>query len=42
MRHAIEDKTRLLQRVRRLRGQVEAIERAFRCTSCCSKPLDLT
>jgi len=28
MRHAIEDKTRLLQRVRRLRGQVEAIERA--------------
>ncbi len=27
MGHTVEDKTRLLQRVRRLRGQVEAIER---------------
>jgi DNA-binding FrmR family transcriptional regulator len=42
MRHAIEDKTRLLQRVRRLRGQVEAIERALQKDADCAKVMQLT
>jgi len=42
MRHAIEDKTRLLQRVRRLRGQVEAIERALQKDADCAKVMHLT
>ena len=42
MKHAIDDKTRLLQRVRRLRGQVEAIERALQKDSDCAKVMQLT
>jgi len=42
MRHAIEDKTRLLQRARRLRGQVEAIERALKKDADCAKVMQLT
>lgn len=42
MRHAIEDKTRLLQRVHRLRGQVEAIARALQKDADCAKVMQLT
>lgn len=42
MEHTIEDKTRLLQRVRRLRGQVEAIERALERNGDCAKVMQLT
>ena len=42
MGHTIEDKTRLLQRVRRLRGQVEAIERALERNVDCAKVMQLT
>ena len=35
MTHAIEDKRRLLNRVRRLRGQVEALERALEADAGC-------
>ena len=42
MRHTIEDKTRLLQRVRRLRGQVDAIERALGKDADCAKVMQLT
>jgi len=40
--HTIEDRTRLLQRVRRLRGQVEAIERALEKEADCAKVMQLT
>ncbi len=42
MRHALEEKTRLLQRVRRLRGQVDAIERALESDVDCAKVMQLT
>jgi FrmR/RcnR family transcriptional regulator, repressor of frmRAB operon len=42
MAHLIQDKTRLLQRVRRLRGQVDAIERALEKDADCAKVMQLT
>jgi DNA-binding FrmR family transcriptional regulator len=42
MAHSIQDKTRLLQRVRRLRGQVNAIERALEKDADCAKVMQLT
>ncbi len=42
MGHTVEHKTRLLQRVRRLRGQVEAIERALQKDADCAKVMQLT
>ena len=39
MAHVIRDKNKLLNRVRRLRGQVEAIERALNSEAECSKIL---
>jgi DNA-binding FrmR family transcriptional regulator len=42
MAHTIQDKTRLLQRVRRLRGQVDAIERALDKDADCAKVMQLT
>lgn len=42
MAHSIQDKTRLLQRVRRLRGQVDAIERALEKDADCAKVMQLT
>src|ERR1700732_1056640 len=40
--HTIEDKTRLLQRVRRLGGQVDAIERALQKDADCARVMQLT
>ena len=40
--HTIQDKTRLLQRVRRLRGQVDAIERALEKDADCARVMQLT
>jgi len=42
MRHTIKDKLKLLQRVRRLRGQVEAIERALEADADCATVMQLT
>jgi DNA-binding FrmR family transcriptional regulator len=42
MAHTIQDRTRLLQRVRRLRGQVDAIERALEKDADCAKVMQLT
>ena len=42
MAHIIQDKSRLLQRVRRLRGQVEAIERALEKDADCARVMQLT
>lgn len=42
MGHTIQDQTRLLQRVRRLRGQVDAIERALEREADCAKVMQLT
>jgi DNA-binding FrmR family transcriptional regulator len=41
MTHTIREKTRLLNRVRRLRGQVEAIERALEAGSECIDVMQL-
>lgn len=41
MTHAIEDKRRLLNRVRRLRGQVEALERALDAEAGCIEVMRL-
>jgi DNA-binding FrmR family transcriptional regulator len=41
MAHTIREKTKLLNRVRRLRGQVEAIERALEEEHGCAKVLQL-
>jgi DNA-binding FrmR family transcriptional regulator len=41
MTHTIREKTKLLNRVRRLRGQVEAIERALESEAGCEKVLQL-
>ena len=42
MGHTVEEKTKLLQRVRRLRGQVDAIERALKDDADCAKVMQLT
>jgi DNA-binding FrmR family transcriptional regulator len=42
MGHTIEEKTKLLQRVRRLRGQVDAIERALEADADCAEVMQLT
>ena len=39
--HSIHDKQKLLARVRRIRGQVEAIERALEVDAGCDKVLHL-
>jgi len=41
MAHTTKDKTKLLSRVRRIRGQVEAIERALDKEADCSSVLQL-
>lgn len=41
MTHTIREKQRLLARVRRLRGQVEAIERALETEAECEKVMHL-
>jgi FrmR/RcnR family transcriptional regulator, repressor of frmRAB operon len=41
MSHTIREKQKLLTRVRRLRGQVEAIERALEDESGCDKVMHL-
>jgi len=41
MSHSLADKTKLQQRVRRLRGQVEAIERALDADADCAKVMQL-
>lgn len=41
MTHSIEDKRRLLNRVRRLRGQVEALERALEADAGCVEVMRL-
>lgn len=42
MSHSLEEKTKLLQRVRRLRGQVDAIERALQAEADCAEVMQLT
>ncbi|MBF0183160.1 MAG: metal/formaldehyde-sensitive transcriptional repressor [Magnetococcales bacterium] len=39
MSHTIRDKTKLLARVRRIRGQVEALERALEAEKGCGEVL---
>ena len=39
MAHTIQNKTKLLSRVRRIRGQVEAVERALEGGKACSEVL---
>ena len=41
MAHTTKDKTKLLSRVRRIRGQVEAVERALDGDQKCSSVLQL-
>ena len=41
MSHTIREKQKLLMRVHRLRGQVEAIERALEAESSCDKVMHL-
>lgn len=41
MAHTIREKTKLLNRVRRIRGQVDAIERALESEQECSETLRL-
>lgn len=41
MGHTVRDKTRLLNRVRRLRGQVDAIERALEEEQGCAEVMQL-
>ena len=41
MSHTIREKTRLLKRVRRIRGQVEALERALDAERDCADVLHL-
>jgi len=41
MCHTIRDKTKLLARVRRIRGQVEAIERALEAELGCAEVLQV-
>ncbi len=42
MAHTIRDKQRLLLRVRRIRGQLDALERMLEAEADCSKTLHLT
>jgi FrmR/RcnR family transcriptional regulator, repressor of frmRAB operon len=41
MTHTIREKTKLLARVRRIRGQVEAIERALDTEAGCERVMHL-
>ena len=41
MTHTVREKTKLLNRVRRLRGQVEAIERALEAEAACIDVMQL-
>lgn len=41
MSHTVREKTKLLHRVRRLKGQVEAIERALESESACEQVMQL-
>lgn len=41
MSHTIRDKVKLLNRVRRLRGQIEAIERALGAEEGCDRVMQL-
>jgi DNA-binding FrmR family transcriptional regulator len=41
MTHTIQDKQKLLARVRRIRGQVEAVERALESEAGCEKVMHL-
>jgi FrmR/RcnR family transcriptional regulator, repressor of frmRAB operon len=41
MAHTIREKTKLLNRVRRMRGQVEAMERALEKEASCSEVMQL-
>ena len=41
MTHTVKDKQKLLARVRRIRGQVEAIERALEAETGCEKVMHL-
>jgi DNA-binding FrmR family transcriptional regulator len=41
MAHTIRDKTKLLNRVRRIRGQIEAVERALEADLDCTDTLRL-
>jgi DNA-binding FrmR family transcriptional regulator len=41
MAHTIREKTKLLNRVRRIRGQIEAVERALESELGCSEALQL-
>ena len=42
MAHTIRDKQKLLLRVRRIRGQIDALERLLEAEADCSKTLHLT
>jgi len=42
MGHTVENKSKLLARVRRLKGQMEAIERALEAEASCADILNLT
>ncbi|MEZ5847469.1 MAG: metal/formaldehyde-sensitive transcriptional repressor [Geminicoccaceae bacterium] len=42
MAHTIKHKSRLLARVRRLKGQIEAVERALETEAPCGEVLNLT
>lgn len=41
MTHTVREKTKLLNRVRRLRGQVEAVERALESEAGCERVMQL-
>ena len=41
MAHTTREKTKLLNRVRRIRGQIEAVERALESESSCAEVLQL-
>lgn len=41
MTHTIENKARLLARVRRIKGQMEAVERALEASAGCAEVLQL-
>lgn len=41
MGHTVENKSKLLARVRRLKGQMEAIERALEAEASCAEILNL-
>lgn len=41
MTHTVREKQKLLARVRRIRGQIEAVERALEAESSCEKVMHL-